>query len=61
MNYSDFTSKISGFPTSRWEDKVTATKIDQRFFDTHEDPPERVFKSGLIMLLSIVFSVYYWE
>ena len=27
MNYSDFTSKMSGFPTSKWEDKVTATKI----------------------------------
>ena len=27
MNYYDFTSKIFGFPTSRWEDKVTATKI----------------------------------
>ena len=51
MNYSDFTAKISGFSTSRWEDKVTATKIN-----THEDPPERVFKSGLlIVLISIVF------
>ena len=27
MNYFDFNSKISGFPTSRWKDKVTATKI----------------------------------
>ena len=46
---------------SRWEDKVTATKI-RGSFDTHEDPPERVFKSGLIMLISnVFFGVYYWE
>ena len=65
MNYYDFTSKIFGFPTSRCEDKVTATKIrgstltktllrDQRVYDTHTDPPEGVFESGLIMLFSIV-------
>ena len=56
MNYADFTSKISGFPTSRWEDKVTATKT-RRVFNTHEDPPDMVFKSGLIVLISIVFLV----
>ena len=53
MDYSDFTSTISGFSTSRWEDKVTATKI----FDTHEDPPERMFKNGLIVIISIVIFV----
>ena len=50
--------QILAFPhirQSRWKDKVTATKI--RVFDTHEDPHERVFMSGLIMLISIVFSV----
>ena len=30
---------------------------DQRIFDTHEDAPEREFKSRLIMIISIVFSV----
>ena len=33
--------QITGFPTSRWEDKVTATKI-RGSLDTHEDPPERI-------------------
>ena len=28
MNYSDYTSKICGFPTSRWEDKVTALRSE---------------------------------
>ena len=31
---------------------------DQRVFDTHEDPPEMVFKSGLLMQISIVFMCF---
>ena len=48
--------KYKAFPyldQSRREDKVTATEI-KRGFDIHEDPPERVFVSGLMMLISIV-------
>ena len=38
---------------SRWEDKVTATMV-RGSSDTHEAPPERVFVSGLMMLIFIV-------
>ena len=56
MNYYDFTSKIFGFPTSRWEDKVTATKI--RGSSTLTKTLLRGYsKSGLIVLISIVFYV----
>ena len=51
--------QITGFSTSRWEDKVTAT--NQRVFNTHEDPSERMFKSGLIKLMPIVFCLFYSE
>ena len=43
MNYPDFASN-NWLSTSRWEDKVTAT---------NEDPPERMFKSGLIKLMHV--------
>ena len=49
--------RITGFSTSRWEDRVTATKI--RGFATPTKTPwdERMFKSGLINLMSIVLCV----
>ena len=61
MNYYDVTSKIFGFPTSRWEDKVTATKI--RGSSTLTKTLLRgCSKSGLIVLISIVFlCVFHWN
>ena len=57
MNYYDFTSKIFSFPTSRWEDKVTATKIRGSSTLTKTLLRGYMFKSGLIVLISIVFCV----
>ena len=39
-----------------WEDTVISNKI-KRVFDTHEDPPESVFMSGITLLISIVLIV----
>ena len=50
-------SKYMAFPyldQSRWEDKITATKI-REVFDTNEFPPERVFASEHMMLISFFF------
>ena len=39
-------------------DKINS-HYDQRVCDTHEDPPARVFVSGLMLLISIVLFLCY--